>query len=1581
MRSNIQISKVSATALTGIALLWASAMPARGAGEVAPGFSLDGTLYNSPTGTNTLLDTAMVRVQIYNPNKDCLLYDERQTVNTTSSEGAFSVQVGSNLASSHRVVGSDPGLAMVMVFQNTAALVGAGGCSYAPALGDIRFVRVSVTPSSTGITDVLSPDIVIATVPSALVAERAENLQGVGKAGFLQLGTQALTQANVASIFTNAGFAALTNLIAGGGSSNAGSAGGNYVIDAGTAGSGSIDFNTAGSTKASIASNGNFSVDAGSFYVDAASNRVGIGTSAPAASLDLSNRTDAVALPKGSTAQAPGAPVAGMIRFNTDKLVVEFFNGMAWVDPATGSITSIVGAGGISASTLSGTTTVQLQDTIGNVVSAGSATTVPAITVDAKGRITAITSTAISGVAPSGAAGGDLDGSYPDPTIGKIQGQPLNASAPSGGQFLKFSSGAWANSNILRTDLKSSISGNLFIGTSCTAGQSLYWDSATDTIQCQNIAIDASAVTAGVLDIARIPAAAKLWAADGTGKISYTAGNVGVGTSAPNAPLDVVGDVNTTTWYRSGSVAILRNSAGTTSLRSTGSINFSVGASGSVTAATIDSAGNVGIGSATPGAPLDVAGAARVSGLFSVQNGNGTGGIRLGADVNATTLTAGVRKVGRIFVPTFDNVSPNVLAFSGDNDGTDNNIFYGGYPGSSTVTAATRLRFLTAPALNTTGGTERLTIDGNGLVGIGSVSPKAGLDINSTGNLGSAIIVPRDTVANRPVAPVNGMIRYASDTNVMEAYVNGGWTTLGTLGGSQSFAGNVNVGGSFTSAGSATFNNGATVAGGALALSSQNITGVGAEITGSGALSVAAGGTNQSLALTSSGSGAVNLGSGNGTSLSVLDGGAATVNYVTIKGGASGVAPSLAVAGPAANINLSLMPKGTGGVGVGIANPGAKFEVVSTVDALTFNVRNLAASTTSMVNFNAPLSTSVGDGKAFAVTAGNEGLARSVFYTDGKYGIGPGSTTRDTFISRQATSVMKVSSDGASGLADLVATGKVGVGTTAPTAALDVRGTLSSATGLDYGAKILSTVNASGTAGYTSLLVNATQTAVGSGVKRLLDLQADGTTRFSVGNDGATSVAGQLSAQPSSSTAAAPSITFGNTTGTGFFSTAASNFLGVATAGLERMRIDSSGSVAIGTTTPTTGAILDVNGTGANSAMMLPRDTTANRPTPGVAGMLRYNTTTNQFETYNGTTWTSPVQTSNPTFSGAINISASSTAAYVVTDASNVVPLAANAGLNMNNSAAADGNGTFIRFGSNNAAAANQKALIGIVTQATGNTPALIFGQQTGPSSYEERMRIDPTGRISVGIVAPKDSHAALALTGPGSWTHLETNASRGAGAAVTSSISSYNNATNIANVKSSTGTNVTSGVLTFETANSATLGERMRIDQTGNVGIGSTAPNYKLEVVGDINATGNVRAAGAVLTSDIRYKQDIRPLEDSLAKLMRLRGVSYFWRQSEFPEKHFNDRAQVGVIAQDVEKVFPELVDTDKKGFKAVNYSAFVAPLIEAVKSLFDKTSALEARTQAENQALKLRADKLEKENAALRARMDRIERRLSSH
>ena len=132
----------------------------------------------------------------------------------------------------------------------------------------------------------------------------------------------------------------------------------------------------------------------------------------------------------------------------------------------------------------------------------------------------------------------------------------------------------------------------------------------------------------------------------------------------------------------------------------------------------------------------------------------------------------------------------------------------------------------------------------------------------------------------------------------------------------------------------------------------------------------------------------------------------------------------------------------------------------------------------------------------------------------------------------------------------------------------------------------------------------------------------------------------------------------------------------------------------------------------------------------------------------------------------------------------------------------------------------------------------------------------------------------------------------------------------------------------------------RIQIDSTtGNVGIGmKPTGTYILEI------NGNLKTAGITETSDIRWKKDVKTLSNSLEKVGQLRGVSYNWRKDEFPDKNFDNKEQIGLIAQEVDKIYPQLVDTDALGFKSVQYSKVVALLIEALKEQQSEINSLKA-------------------------------------
>ena len=97
----------------------------------------------------------------------------------------------------------------------------------------------------------------------------------------------------------------------------------------------------------------------------------------------------------------------------------------------------------------------------------------------------------------------------------------------------------------------------------------------------------------------------------------------------------------------------------------------------------------------------------------------------------------------------------------------------------------------------------------------------------------------------------------------------------------------------------------------------------------------------------------------------------------------------------------------------------------------------------------------------------------------------------------------------------------------------------------------------------------------------------------------------------------------------------------------------------------------------------------------------------------------------------------------------------------------------------------------------------------------------------------------------------------------------------------------------------------------------------------------GNVVYTGSLThSSDARFKRDIGPIEDALERTLMLRGVTFEWRRDEFPERHFARGRDIGFVAQEVESIFPELVSTERDGYRSVDYAALTPILVEAIKA-----------------------------------------------
>lgn len=251
------------------------------------------------------------------------------------------------------------------------------------------------------------------------------------------------------------------------------------------------------------------------------------------------------------------------------------------------------------------------------------------------------------------------------------------------------------------------------------------------------------------------------------------------------------------------------------------------------------------------------------------------------------------------------------------------------------------------------------------------------------------------------------------------------------------------------------------------------------------------------------------------------------------------------------------------------------------------------------------------------------------------------------------------------------------------------------------------------------------------------------------------------------------------------------------------------------------------------------------------------------------------------------------------------------------------------------------KPKAGIWAYGDGLGSKLFFGTSnsyvTGVTNTA--MVIDPTGNVGIGTTAPT---AKLSLGTDLSLAAMSTTLKSNAGAlggtagnelilASFGFTSSNQTALGVRAYRTSAGADWTTSAVGIEMdvdntarVNSASLW----LSHDGSVGIGMIpSGSYKLEV------NGRLKTTGINETSDIRLKKNILTIENALSKVEQMRGVIYEWRADEYKDKGFDTAPQIGLIAQEVEKIFPQLVGTDNSGFKSVEYSKMVAVLIEAIK------------------------------------------------
>jgi hypothetical protein len=224
--------------------------------------------------------------------------------------------------------------------------------------------------------------------------------------------------------------------------------------------------------------------------------------------------------------------------------------------------------------------------------------------------------------------------------------------------------------------------------------------------------------------------------------------------------------------------------------------------------------------------------------------------------------------------------------------------------------------------------------------------------------------------------------------------------------------------------------------------------------------------------------------------------------------------------------------------------------------------------------------------------------------------------------------------------------------------------------------------------------------------------------------------------------------------------------------------------------------------------------------------------------------------------------------------------------------------------------------------------------------------------RLGIGTAAPL-SDLAINTAGNANWALAVTGTARGVSAVATDMgvqgqggvygvYGLGSGAGSVGVAGSGTGADValinsgridSNGGMTLRSAN----GANQIVLTASSVGVKTASPDwaYALDVV------GNIRASGTVTWSDVRLKKDIKPIADPLQKVEQIKGVTFNWKE----EKEGQQGEQIGVIAQDVEKVLPQIVTTGNDGYKSIDYAKLTALLVETTKAQQAEIKDLKAK------------------------------------
>ncbi|MGI4750165.1 MAG: tail fiber domain-containing protein [Janthinobacterium lividum] len=398
----------------------------------------------------------------------------------------------------------------------------------------------------------------------------------------------------------------------------------------------------------------------------------------------------------------------------------------------------------------------------------------------------------------------------------------------------------------------------------------------------------------------------------------------------------------------------------------------------------------------------------------------------------------------------------------------------------------------------------------------------------------------------------------------------------------------------------------------------------------------------------------------------------------------------------------------------------------------------------------------------------------------------------------------------------------------------------------------------------------------------------------------------------------------GTTYATNFLGTTDNNGLHFRTNSIQRAVIDSLGNMGVGS---------------ANFNSSNPEKLLVDASTTSSTNVISGKGTINSFLQLNIQNLSSGNNASSDVVASADN----------GTDAVNYVDMGINSSGNK---------GTFNFGAANDAYLYNAGGSVGGNFYIGTSTSAKILGFLTGgTAASNERMRIDGTGNVGIGTTAPAykldvsgSINASTSLISQGSI--FPDYAVSNTGVLSPGIILGGSTSGEGISSKRTSGTNQY-GIDFYTSSNN-----RMTIMNGGNIGIGTTTPGYKLTVAGVVaptidntyslgggtsNRWTTVYATnGVVQSSDRRLKTNIKDLNYGLKEVLALQPVSYNWKEKP------NSDPRIGLIAQDVRKLVPEVVTGDEAKEKlGMNYAELVPVLINAIKQQQKQIDDLKKKVQ----------------------------------